>query len=225
MESKDSVISHKEYLLDVLHDVQQALVAPKDLRNNFGKFDYRNAEHLLAAIKPLLPKGVSVMCTATPQIDNGVIICRTKASLMYKTVAISAEGYAREDEDKKGMDNPQQSGSAQTYAKKYALCNLFAVDDSRLDPDDEKNTNEPPHNRTEAPKQAKTEPKRVEPAVDSATAEHDARLKLLAMGVDMIKLAQYYKVPTPAELTLQHLQHALAIKSKQIASASKAGAK
>lgn len=119
----------------VLHDLQVALKVPKDLWNDFGKYPYRNAESILQAVKPLLPDGYSVVVDITPVITpsggTARVICKATASLVCADNAIHVDAYAVEPESKKGMDSAQVSGATISYAKKYALGNLLAIDGNK----------------------------------------------------------------------------------------------
>ena len=115
-----------------LHEIQVALRVPKDLWNDFGKYPYRNAESILQAVKPLLPKGHTVLVDVEPEVMDGRIVCMCTASLVNDQCAtVSAKAYAVEPEGKKGMDSAQVSGATISYAKKYALGNLFAIDGNK----------------------------------------------------------------------------------------------
>lgn len=116
---------------DVLHDIQVALKVPKDQWNDFGKYPYRNAESILQAVKPLLPSGYTVLCDASLVMVGDALVCQVVATLACPEGSVSALGYAREPEAKKGMDSSQVSGSSTSYAKKYALGNLFAIDGNK----------------------------------------------------------------------------------------------
>lgn len=118
---------------DVLHDIQVALKVPKDEWNDFGKYRYRNAESILQKTKELLPEGYRVMCDTRVEFHEelagrGKCICYATAALESAEGSISAQAYAIEPIEKKGMDAAQVSGATQSYAKKYALANLFAID-------------------------------------------------------------------------------------------------
>lgn len=119
----------------VLHGIQTALKVPKDQWNAFGKYPYRNAESILQSVKPLLPEGAVVLCnvTAVPCDVGGVahVMCMATATLKAGAEEISAQAYAVEPLDKKGMDAAQLSGATISYAKKYALANLFAIDGTK----------------------------------------------------------------------------------------------
>lgn len=115
-------------IIDVLHDLQVGLKVPKSLWNDFGGFAYRSAEDILQAVKPLLPDGYAIICNTEPIEVGGRLICKATASLVGIDNTISTVAYAREAESKKGMDASQISGTAESYAKKYALGNLLAID-------------------------------------------------------------------------------------------------
>ena len=119
-----------------LATVQQKLRARKDKTNAFGGYTYRNKEGILEAVKPLLAPEL-----ATITIKEELLFLGSryyiKATATFTTPAgeISSTAYAREAESKKGMDEAQITGAASSYAGKYALCNLLAIDDSSVDPD------------------------------------------------------------------------------------------
>ena len=116
---------------DVLHDIQVALKVPKDLWNDFGKYPYRNAESILQAVKPLLPSGYTVVVNVEPVVMEGRIVCMAEAILRFGETYATAKAYAVEPDGKKGMDSAQVSGATISYAKKYALGNLFAIDGNK----------------------------------------------------------------------------------------------
>ena len=115
----------------MLHDIQQKLKAPKDQYNSFGKYKYRSAEAILEAVKPLIPAGYWLTLTDTMIECGGHSYIQATASLSCADHSISATGLARMDETRKGMDSAQLTGCASSYARKYALCGLFAIDDTR----------------------------------------------------------------------------------------------
>lgn len=129
---KDTLKEQKrkqKMLLDKLRDVQMTLKVPKDRLNKFGGYKYRSAEDILDAVKPLLSKAKITM-----KISDSIQFC-VNDSYIVSTVTVtdgdnhySATGCAK-DQAGKGMSASQGSGSASSYAKKYALCNLFLIDD------------------------------------------------------------------------------------------------
>lgn len=114
-----------------LINIQAELRAPKKQFNNFGKYKYRSCEDILEALKPLL-KFYNCQLTLTDDIIEigSRYYIRATATLIYGDEVISVTGWAREDEEKKGMDASQRVGSASSYARKYALNGLFLIDDA-----------------------------------------------------------------------------------------------
>lgn len=118
--------------------VQQELKAPKNQRNTFGNYNYRSAEDILEALKPILAKH-----DATVFISDKVVVKENNWAYIETTAtfvdietgeSVSTTAFARETENKKGMDSSQITGSASSYARKYALNGLFLIDDA-VDPD------------------------------------------------------------------------------------------
>lgn len=112
-----------------LNEIQQALKVPKNRHNKFGGFKYRSAEDIIEAIKPLLGDLVLILDLSIVKIDDNHVYVEAVAKLMSETDTLSARGYAREPLARKGMDPSQITGAAMSYAKKYALGNLFLIDD------------------------------------------------------------------------------------------------
>jgi hypothetical protein len=117
-----------------LANVQSALKAPKGQFNAFGKYKYRSCEDIVESVKPLLKKeGLLLNLTDTiEQIGDRFYV---KATAIIIDTAdgnmISVEAYAREEESKKGMDGSQVTGASSSYARKYALNGIFAIDDTK----------------------------------------------------------------------------------------------
>lgn len=115
----------------LLH-IQNSLKAPKSQFNNFGKYHYRNCEDILEAVKPLAYEvGCTVRLTdKLVQIGDRYYIEAT-AGLYDGENSIETTAYAREEQEKKGMDGSQVTGASSSYARKYALNGLFAIDDAK----------------------------------------------------------------------------------------------
>ena len=118
-----------------LLEVQQELKAPKNQRNTFGNYNYRSCEDILEALKPVLAAH-----DATVFISDKVVVKENCWAYIESTAtfvdvetgeSISTTAFARETENKKGMDSSQITGSASSYARKYALNGLFLIDDTR----------------------------------------------------------------------------------------------
>lgn len=124
-------------ITEALSKIQQELKAPKGQYNSFGKYKYRNCEDILTAVKPLLDGGTVTLDDDIVMVGNRIYI-KAIATFSKGGESISVKGFAREAETKKGMDESQITGSASSYARKYALNGLFAIDDTK---DDDFNNN------------------------------------------------------------------------------------
>ena len=117
-----------------LATIQQKLKAPKGQYNSFGKYAYRNAEDILEAVKPLCAETGTVVLLSDEiiNIGNRFYVKATAALVDAETQAqLTVSAYAREEEEKKGMDGSQVTGASSSYARKYALNGLFAIDDTK----------------------------------------------------------------------------------------------
>ena len=115
-----------------LLNIQTEVNCPKNLYNSFGNYYYRNAEAILEALKPLLIKHNATLTLTDEVVEIGSrLYVKATACLMdVETEAkIVTAAFAREEENKKGMDGAQITGSASSYARKYALNGLFCLDD------------------------------------------------------------------------------------------------
>lgn len=118
-----------------LVNIQAELKAPKNQVNSFGKYKYRSAEDIIEAVKPILFKHQTALLISDEivQVADRVYVKAT-AMLIDETneeLPVKVYGWAREEEVKKGMDAAQITGSASSYARKYALNGLFAIDDTK----------------------------------------------------------------------------------------------
>lgn len=113
---------------------QSALKAKKDLYNSFGKYNYRSCESILEALKPLLASNqmTIILSDQVKEIGGRVYVEATATVTDAETgESVSVTAYAREEESKKGMDGSQVTGASSSYARKYALNGLFAIDDAK----------------------------------------------------------------------------------------------
>ena len=131
-----------------LLNVQRDLKDPKSQRNTFGNYNYRSAEDILEAVKPLLTEQ-GLLMTITDMIEQVGERYYIKAKIIVTDGEDTVEvtGYARESLNKKGMDDSQITGTASSYARKYAMNGLFLIDDTK-----DSDSNE---NRTERENRAK----------------------------------------------------------------------
>ena len=112
--------------------VQKNLVAPKSNYNNFGKYKYRSAEDILEAVKPLnAENGLLLTISDEPLLIGDWHYIKATATITDGTESIVVTAYARESLNKKGMDDSQITGTASSYARKYALNGLYLIDDTK----------------------------------------------------------------------------------------------
>lgn len=121
-------------VIKALSAIQGGLKAPKDQKAN--RYRYRNIEDINEAVKPLAAKqGCAVIYTDRKEIVDGYVFCASTCTLLHESGSLSAEGFAIVNVDNKNMSVEQSCGAASSYARKYAACGLFAIDDSADDPD------------------------------------------------------------------------------------------
>lgn len=119
-------------LAECLNHIQVNLNAPKGQFNKFGGYKYRSCEDILAAVKPLLKETGCVLNLWDDIVEvGGRIYVKACASLGKNGQTYTTTAFAREPETKKGMDESQITGTASSYARKYALNGLFAIDDTK----------------------------------------------------------------------------------------------
>lgn len=115
-----------------LIDIQKRLKAPKSQYNSFGKYYYRSCEDILEAVKPLLTEYGCQMTLSDEMVCVGNRnYIKATATIRKGEESASTTAWAREDETKKGMDGSQITGTASSYARKYALNGLFLIDDTK----------------------------------------------------------------------------------------------
>lgn len=138
-----------------LHEIQTAVHVAKDKRNEFGNYNYRTAEGILAALKAALPEGATIIVSDSLQELAGQIFVTATATIaLADGVKHSATGHALHPLQKKGMDPSQITGAASSYARKYALAGLLALDDGSVDPDAKDNRRAMEEGQEEARAQA-----------------------------------------------------------------------
>ncbi len=117
-----------------LMQVQVELKAPKNQYNSFGKYKYRSCEDIQEAVKPLEAKHkVALFLSDEPVMMGERYYIKATATFvdLASGETVQNTGYAREEENKKGMDGSQVTGTASSYARKYALNGLFLIDDTK----------------------------------------------------------------------------------------------
>lgn len=171
-------------LVNKVQAVQHELKAPKGNYNSFGKYKYRSCEDILEAVKPLLGQNGLVL-TLTDDIVGveGRVYVKATARITDGEHEIQTVAYAREAETKKGMDESQITGTASSYARKYALNGLFCIDDAKDADTDAYKMNQ------QAPTQVST---------NRAPNKDDIRAEVLhvaqSMGMTPAQVASEYKL-------------------------------
>lgn len=133
-------------LINKLNQIQANLKAPKNQMNKFGGYKYRSCEDILEAVKPLLKESGLILLIKDEIINLGDRYYVKATCTLYDEEghSLSTEALAREAQTKKGMDESQITGAASSYARKYALNGLFAIDDNKdADTQDNRNTSQP----------------------------------------------------------------------------------
>lgn len=192
-----------------MRKIQQELKAPKGQFNKFGGYHYRSAEDILEAVKPLLAKTKAELILSDEIVEvGGRVYVKATALLSDGSEQAKVTAYAREPEDKKGMDASQITGTASSYARKYALNGLFLIDDTKdADTDEYRQQQRPP-----AAQQKKA---------DAATVKLIREL-IAATGSDESKMLAFFKSgaiedmsETTAKKCLQMLRSKQATKPKE----------
>lgn len=129
-------------ITSILADVQSQLKAPKGQTNTFGKYKYRSCEDIVEAVKPLLAKhGAALLIGDEIVLIGDRYYIKATAKIILEDEAAETVAFAREPAEKKGMDLAQLTGATSSYARKYALNGLFAIDDTK-DADTQDNSKE-----------------------------------------------------------------------------------
>lgn len=177
-------------ILEKLANVQAELKAPKTQFNKFGGYSYRKAEDILEAVKPICYKnGCFPTCTDELLLIGDRYYIKATATLtcIEDGSTFSAIGYAREEEEKKGMDGSQVTGASSSYARKYALNGLFAIDDNA----DSDTTNvgpqpEPKPAPAQKPKPARKPAARQNPSALSRMSKESYDILVMKVATDAL---------------------------------------
>lgn len=129
-EPKKEKEQNSETVYQTLSRIQKTLKVPKGQMNAFGGYKFRNAEDILESVKPLLGECIVTLSDSLIQVGDRFYL-KSTATLSLGEEGISVDGWAREAQEKKGMDQAQITGAASSYARKYALGGLFCIDDTK----------------------------------------------------------------------------------------------
>ena len=190
-------------IYEKLLKVQTELNAPKNRRNSFGKYNYRSCEDILEAVKPLLAKNkASVFIQDSILEMAGRVYVEANAYFIDtekpEVPMITVSAYAREPLEKKGMDEPQITGTASSYARKYALNGLFLIDDVK-DPDSDEYRNETENKSKSTKKKDETDASVLDNYINSEqVATLDMLLKKANVAAE--KFCEIYKIACVPEL-------------------------
>lgn len=191
--------------------IQTELKAPKNLYNEFGKYNYRSCESILEAVKPLC---LEENCTLV--ICDDVIITNAENYIKATAILTDIDGnekievtaFAREAISKKGMDSSQITGASSSYARKYALNGLFLIDDTK-DADSIDNTQ-----KSEKTKSYPT-PAKANPAPIDTLKVDEIMALAKQKGLTPLDVAQVYKRNAINELTHAEYENCIARLSKK----------
>lgn len=170
-----------------LLQIQSELKAPKGQYNSFGKYKYRSCEDILEAVKPLCVKYGVILTLSDEIVQVGERYYIKATARLQKEGAsdVSVTAYARESLDKKGMDDSQITGTASSYARKYALNGLFCIDDTKdADTDEYAKNTKTAKNTTKAVHKELERDDWRERVIDAAEAK----------GISMKEIARDYKL-------------------------------
>lgn len=178
--------------------IQTKLKAPKGQYNKFGNFNYRSAEDILEAVKPLNAEQ-GVLLTITDEIKEigGRVYVVATATVSDGTDELKVSAFAREPENKKGMDESQITGATSSYARKYALNGLYAIDDNKdADTDEHKQQQDNAPKKQQAQKQQQKQQQQQQQEQGFTEQElHELVEKYVrnieALGVDRAKLIEF----------------------------------
>lgn len=182
--------------------VQKELKAPKDLHNDFGKYNYRSCESILEGVKPLLDKNKAtiVLYDELEALCDGIYIKATARFVDIETgEEVLSTAFARQELVKKGMDAAQITGATSSYARKYALCGLLLIDDNKdidsMCPDVPKEAPKAPAKPAEKPMRKKSR------------AELIAELE--GLGVSLDSVVKWANFASADELPDEKIQEAI----------------
>lgn len=184
-------MENKMNIFEKLSAIQNELKAPKNQYNSFGKYNYRSCEDILEGVKPLCRKyRTTLIIGDTLELIGDRYYIKATATLydLDSDKSISNTAYARESENKTGMDASQITGATSSYARKYALNGLFNIDDTKdADTDEYQN-------------QTKEQPKKQ--AVSKATEKQIELLKELYSEEELNKALDIVKKEKIEDLTV-----------------------
>ena len=193
-----------------LISIQSELKAPKTQFNKFGGYKYRKAEDILEAVKPLLAKQKCTLIITDDivLVGNRIYVKATATIKNEKGESETSTGWAREEETKKGMDGSQITGASSSYARKYALNGLLAIDDNQ----DSDTTNDGQHQAAQQQAQTQAQQTASQQFNSNDLNEGLAYLSRCANKDNLLWVIQHYQ---PLCSNAQFMQ-AVSAKKKQL---------
>ena len=176
--------------------IQSELNVPKSQYNKFGNYNYRKAEDILDAVKPVAKKhGCVVKCTDEIALVGDRYYVKATAMLIDVETSnnVMAVAYAREEDEKKGMDGSQVTGASSSYARKYALGGLFCLDDNQDSDATNTGGGTAPKKPAPAPAPAKTTPAKSA-AAPAKEAPKPAPVKERIKGLTETQYSKYVEM-------------------------------
>ena len=210
--------------MDALKKIQQELKAPKGQYNSFGKYKYRSAEDILEAVKPLLGKFDALLTLSDEIIEvGGRIYVKAIATFQSGGDTVIVTAFAREPDEKKGMDDSQITGTASSYARKYALNGLFLIDDTKDADTDEyrkqtegKQTEDKPKKPTKKTEQSTSDDvKSGVPKINQTTVDIIESF-IVKTNSDKAGLLKYYRVDDVRDMSQEQARHCLGILQQRL---------
>lgn len=195
MENIEKITDSQVVLTQRVGDIQHKLKAPKGQYNSFGKYNYRSCEDILEGVKPLLKEHNLALLIDDEIVQIGErYYVKATAKITDGRECVSATAYAREPDTKKGMDESQITGATSSYARKYALNGLLAIDDTK-DADTMDNSKKP-----------------VQQTQETVYNWQTLKARATQGGISEEELVHYvtetFKVSKPADLKQDHYQQA-----------------
>ena len=202
-----------ETLIKALAEIQSEVKVNKELKNNFGNYNYRNVEMILAEVKPLLAKH-NLILTLRDEIVSAAnrVYVRATATITDGKNVVETTAFAREDESKRGMDLAQLTGSCSSYARKYALGGLLLLDDNK-DIDSLDNTQT--QSKQVASSGAKT---KANADLELQKAKNQLFEELQSAGIDKSQMKAFVDWAGINASTLQGVREALGVDLQSLAS-------
>ena len=195
--------------------IQSELKAPKNQRNDFGKYNYRSCEDIFEAVKPLLAKYGVILVISDDLVEVGgrnyVKATATLTNVGEQQAKISNCAFAREEETKKGMDGSQITGASSSYARKYALNGLFLIDDTR--DSDATNTHGKEESKEEKPKEEKKAENKL--SGKKASAKQIELIKTLVPEKDLPAMLKWAGVEKIEDMPIEAASKVITEKTKK----------